>query len=533
MTGQLRRMADSQVVRRLQSFVRSVGRPLRRVATRDRYFWLFLFAIGIVALAARLIGLTATSLWYDEVQTAKAVARSVVDLMQERIAEHHSPVFFLLLKGLFVPTNSIFLLRLPAALFGVATAIAAVFAARALAAPRAGWMAGALFALTPVLVDYGQEARPYTAATFGVVLAIWGAALIVRYPRVALTAARRSASARSSFGPITTLRCGWLLLGGGSIWAVYMHPLVGGLLWAGLDVAVGCLALLPQSRWRRLVLPWIGYRLACILMLCPLAIALEPGIIIGNGFYKDTPSIAILWKTVEYFFFFYVPENQNTFAGGPAEAVLTFLLLGAVVLGCRTLSKRTGAFAVTVSACCVPIILLGLGTLLTQIWIPRYLLVAVPPFALILATGLASAWPWRFGRVAVGGTIILSLFQVGHLQGNNPRGPEWRPRADWRPAVAALSTAPGENVIVANAYTLQSFEFEMHREGLVKKPLTPLDDSVHPNATYWLLEPDREGRVIDALSNRHVCRIGAGRGDVVVLPPVRLDTGPDVCDTLI
>jgi mannosyltransferase len=113
-----------------------------------------------LAAAPRLIGIDRDTLWIDEIKTALSISFSPGDLIQERLESAHSPAFFLLMKVFCIPSDSIILLRLPAVFFGVATAVVGVFAGRALAGPKAGWIAGLLLALTPALVDYAQDARP-------------------------------------------------------------------------------------------------------------------------------------------------------------------------------------------------------------------------------------------------------------------------------------------------------------------------------------------------------------------------------------
>jgi 4-amino-4-deoxy-L-arabinose transferase-like glycosyltransferase len=448
-----------------------------------RQFRVVVAVVALVALAVRVIGIDRATLWYDEVLTAQAVAMPALDLIPERLRNTQSPMFYLLLHVLGVPTDSIFLVRLPAALFGVATVVAGMFAARALAEPRAGWMAGLLFAFTPILVDYSQEARPYTALTFGVVLALCGAARVVRHPRLAAAVVQRRPQAGSRRGS-ASLRGAWLLLIGGSVWAFFMLP-VGVLLWPALDCAIACLALAPHSRWRRLVRPWIAHRIICVMISLPLALALSSAIYAHAGHYWfRTPTAATFWQTTAKALFFQFAGDPGTVVGDRTRAILVVLVVVVALFGVLSIHRRHGVAAIALTASFLPLLVLGLVTIHTPVWVDRYLLIATSAFTLILAIGLAAAWPWHLGRAIAAGIFVLVLLQLRDLQ-NGSR------RADWRPLVATVSSAPHEIFLVAaHNHQLPEIHFEWRRQHLAGEPsfvTFGIGGHPRPDASYWLL----------------------------------------------
>jgi len=319
-------MIERVVERPLQMSGLKILNKFAFAATDTSWFYSVLAVMTLTALAIRLIGIERSTLWYDEVMTANAAAMPAVDLIRARLGEIHSPAFYLLLHVFGIPKDSIFLVRLPAALFGAATVVTGVFAGRALKGPRAGWMAGLLFGFTPILVDYGQEARPYSSMIFGVVIALWGAARVMRHPRSAAAAVRRGRIGGSRRG-LAPMRGAWLSLIGGSIWAVFMLP--GALLlWPALDCAIAWAALSDCGRWRRLVRPWIAHRILCVMICLPLAVALAPRMLgrVGDYWYP-APSGAEFWRQTAHAFLFQFQGDPGTLVGPGARAILAFLLL--------------------------------------------------------------------------------------------------------------------------------------------------------------------------------------------------------------
>jgi uncharacterized membrane protein len=66
------------------------------------------------------------------------------------------------------------MLRLPSAIFGSVSVLLVVLIATEVRSPRAGAVAGILMALSPLEVQFGQEARSYALVSCFVLLALWG-----------------------------------------------------------------------------------------------------------------------------------------------------------------------------------------------------------------------------------------------------------------------------------------------------------------------------------------------------------------------
>jgi hypothetical protein len=118
--------------------------------------------IAGLALLVRLVHLGRDDFWSDEVHTFDAISLPPMDLMVERLAAGHQPLYFLALRSWsqFAGTSE-FALRLPSALAGVLLLWPAYLLMRNLASPPVALWGTALFALHPLLVELSREARMY------------------------------------------------------------------------------------------------------------------------------------------------------------------------------------------------------------------------------------------------------------------------------------------------------------------------------------------------------------------------------------
>lgn len=147
-------------------------RPAPRRAAR--FPWLACFGLSALGLALRLWQIGAEALFYDEYMTPDtAMTPGFLQFLRHIwSAEPHPPLFFLIMRPWIAAFGeSPASLRLPAALFGVATVWALMRLVHEMRGGRpAVVLAGFLAAAHPFLVYYGQEARPYSQQVFLFVL---------------------------------------------------------------------------------------------------------------------------------------------------------------------------------------------------------------------------------------------------------------------------------------------------------------------------------------------------------------------------
>ncbi|HSH02155.1 MAG TPA: glycosyltransferase family 39 protein [Anaerolineae bacterium] len=130
-----------------------------------------LLIIGVGALL-RLFNLDSASFWTDEIYTWRLAPE--LKLLSEGVPDdQHPPLYYLLFHYLMRVDDSETWLRLPSAIAGILTIPLIWLTGRTINQPRWGLITAALFALAPLFVWYGREARMY-----GPVTLFWGASLL-------------------------------------------------------------------------------------------------------------------------------------------------------------------------------------------------------------------------------------------------------------------------------------------------------------------------------------------------------------------
>lgn len=139
--------------------------------SKEARSFLPLVVLLLAAFWLRLYRLDAQSLWWDEGISLHLATSSAAEIVRDRLANIHPPLYFFLLKGwLRLVGVSPFTgraLSVLAGLLQVALAFAAAgyWSRRAGLGPRiaraAGWLAGGLMLLSPLSVIYSQEMRVY------------------------------------------------------------------------------------------------------------------------------------------------------------------------------------------------------------------------------------------------------------------------------------------------------------------------------------------------------------------------------------
>ena len=147
-----------------------------RVRERPWLPYAAVLALGAVVIFA---GLGRSSFFIDEIFSWNASAHGlsgIGDAVQQ--AEVTPPLYYLILHGWITLTGaeSEFMLRMPSALAGVGLVAAVAWLGTIVAGRRAGVIAGALAALSPLALQYAQEVRAYVFVMLAVTIA--GAAVV-------------------------------------------------------------------------------------------------------------------------------------------------------------------------------------------------------------------------------------------------------------------------------------------------------------------------------------------------------------------
>ena len=371
-------------------------------AGSNRRELLVLAAILLMALALRLYGLDAESLWRDEGHT-------LLRAVDAHLLGGGRPLFYLFMKWWMGLGSSDAWLRLPAVAFGVA-GIAALWAAtKAAAGPHVAMLACALMALAVPEIDHSQEVRMYTLTSF---LTAAAAAVLVRWDG-------RRWTTLLAFGALS-----WL--------ALLASPV------AAIGLAAWGLGIFLIRRWDRRALGRLLVA-AVLLGLCwahwaRAAPAMVERVGGGEKGWTTAPGprqfltlpASLLVNHVGF------PGRSRVNLVVSGMIVMSSLgLLAAAALGCRDRESRhapTFALAFVVSAGTVFVV----SRLASSVWVPRYFTALAPVLYVALAAGLVvltgrRRWLAAVTTVALTGALAFSL---AHYY-REPTREDWRGVAVW------------------------------------------------------------------------------------------------------
>jgi mannosyltransferase len=306
------------------------------------------------------------------------------------------------------------------------------WAGRTLFGPRAGWFAAVLAALDPFLTQYAQEARMYALAALLTTVAttcfVRAYALDARSP-----AARRPWLAGFSVSVAV---------------ALYTHN------WA-LFFIVACAAawlllwwLAAAERRRELVREaLIGFGGALVLYLPWVPTTLYQAAHTGAP-WAEAPSFSALIA---------VPGRLL----GAVPQVVLLLTAGAGIVALltpvgRRLSEHGRAVAALIAIGVVTVVLAWLSSQMSPAWATRYLAIALPPFVLGAAAGLANAR--RLGLVGLALVALMWLAYRPPVEKSNVRTIAETIEPSLAPGDVIVSTQP-ETVPVLRYYLGRSYQY--------------------------------------------------------------------------
>lgn len=378
-----------------------------------------LLALALMVGAAAVLRFTTLgrqAFWYDEGYTAYLAALPtgrMFDLIP--VTESTPPVYYVLIAGwerLFGDHESA--LRSFSTLLGVATVPAMYLAAREFAGRRAGLIAAALAATSPLLVWYSQEARSYALLTLLAAIGLWlFARAYLRGDRAALMA--------------------WGLVSALSVATHYL---------AVLTFVPQTAFLLGRDRRSRSVWAALALVVATGLALLPLAIGQ-----LGNhhvAWINDMPLGIRLGQLVRQF--------GSGFGAAWPLVVLSFASLGVAFFMARRAEepfRRRAAVAAWIAGGAVLLELL-LGLFGADQLITRNLIAAWPPVAVAVAIGLAQTRPRVLGPAAAA-LLCAAWIGVDLQVASDPT----LQKPDWRRAMRALGPARTQRLVVLERYPPQ------------------------------------------------------------------------------
>ena len=386
------------------------GPPLTRLHTT-----LVLTLLTVAGAWLRLSHLGTKSLWLDEgatVALAHASWQHFAWVWWHGEANLQT-IYFLLMRGWIQLGDSESWLRLPSALFGIATIPLLYVIARKFMPEEPALAAVALLTFSPTHVYYSQEARSYTLAILMVLLSTY---FFVR----AVEKCQRQ---------------DWMLWALVSTLAFYSHDFTALVLVA----QAGSLAFKRGPKRARPMLMW-----GSIIFLLAL-----PGL--TYVFRASPENLHFIWMPRPSFREFW--HLAGFFGGYGVKLAVAGILWGAAILTIwrrRHLSDDSDVLwlgALILLWALLPPLILAAISLLQPMFLQRYVVFSLPAALLLGALGMNALNKWKIGLLLV--VLLCGMSIPAIVRGYH------KPREDWRAASAVVlsKAGSGDAVVFFPFYT--------------------------------------------------------------------------------
>lgn len=378
----------------------------------------------VVALGLRVYRMTGEPLWLDEGYTLLFSRMPLQRLLTVGGEHEHPPLYYLMVHAVLAAHNSTMVPRALSALFGSLTVIALFYLGKTLYGTIAGAIAGALLAVAPLHVFYGQDGRGYELAGLLVVLAY-------------LTLFRASQTGNRALWAAYALLCA-LCLYTEYITAFALAPqviLLGRAWKAGQRRAV----LLSLGGAALLFLPWMG------------VLAHDASSVAGD-YWIPAPNPTIVADTFLEFVGLVTACSASPCQGhevvsalsGNEVIVASVLVACALAVGLVAAWRRSVDTAVLVLWLLFPFTAILIIGIARPLYLDRVFLDASFPVYLLLAGGLARLrWTALPAGIVVALMCVVAPSQLANVYagGYNP---------DWRSLSRDLAAAyrPGQSVFI-------------------------------------------------------------------------------------
>jgi uncharacterized membrane protein len=392
--------------------------------------------LTVLGAALRLFRLDHQSVWLDEgyqyhfasAPTAREVVARVLDPLQST----HPPLSHLINHAFLQLGDSDFILRLPSALFGIASIPLLYLLAKRLVGARAALIATALMAISPFHVWFSQEARMYSQLVFFVLVA---------------SIALLEAVARSGVA--------W--------WIVYVLAATAGMythLYMAFTLAAHGLWILLFERRR--VVPFTLAGITVVVAFAPM-LSFFLGAQVAAS--RDVPvgSIGFSWGALPYTLYTFAagfslgPSVRELKTAGMTSALrahvvvitavaLTFAAAAGAALA--PLSRRRADLVLCVLAIAIPVLgPIAMSLFPWMIFNVRYTSGALPFFCIAVGAGLSFA---LVRSRAIGGLLATAIALLSLLSLNNHYSNSRYAKEDIRGAVATWRHDGGTTYLASN-----------------------------------------------------------------------------------
>ena len=327
------------------------------------YLYLALIGLALLAFGLRIYRIQYQSLWRDEVDAVIFATRDLRAILNTFTSVgENGPLYFLGLHGwIRLAGQSEFSVRFPSACFGTLAVLATYQLGRELVGYRVGLIGALPMAFSPYHIWYGQEAKMYALISFLAPLSLLILLRLLRGGR----------------------RWLWLVWAGLMVAFLYIH-----LFATMMALVSACWIPLVLRRRPRLTLPLIVAVLLLTGAVLPVGRWLLPAVLtpVNTGYYPYNllQMVSILLRGFSM--------GIRPASGLLPVGLYALLLIAGVVPLAR---QRTApdwpparGVLLLVLYLCIPLLAIWLVSLRRPTFTDRYLIVSLPAFFLLIATGI-------------------------------------------------------------------------------------------------------------------------------------------------
>lgn len=392
---------------------------------RDVLHKITILFVMLIAFGVRVGGLTAQSMWRDEVDAirfAQAPPKTLLGYFTQ--PGWNGPLFYVLLRPwLTVVGHNDFGTRFFSLFFGVLSVALVYRLGRRWFSPEIGGLAALWMAFSPYMVWYSQELKMYALLC----------ALVPAWVGCFDRALERGGLLRWT----AAVLLGWMTMGTHVLAALMLPVLLIFALRSSKQSQAGLLALAVMALPGVIALPWVA----------PMLIK---GQDIGHRF---TPLNAMIWIMLQAF------SRGVTVVGGlwPMGAAILGLLAGTVLWtrnGSTAAEEKWRVVSLWIWLL-LPVLVLYLITLRVPLFVDRYLIWIGPAFYLLIARGVTRLWTRSRWMTAALIMAVNVFFALGlWVQTDTPI------KSDFRAAAAFVREyrQPDELIMFHISYVRYTFE---------------------------------------------------------------------------
>lgn len=410
---------------------------IRKWPTGDIVWLLFVLVVG---LAARLLHIERQPFWLDEALTFQRIHLGTGSLIADSYANRHMPSYFLLLQLISQLGMGSALLRIPSALFGALSAGMVFAIAQRIGGRGAAIVAGLLMALSPLQVQYGQEARSYTLVTLLITIALWSLVRLAQNPVRAALDLRHPNADRRGWATYVLGTVGALdVLGDAAPWLIAANASLL-LIWRGLRLESS-----PDLRtgFRRNWLLSLALILVCCVPFYGAILAASDGQMLQKFDWIPPLSWRNLKVAAKSAYLMRMAAVVR-FTVLPTAVPLLGLLVGMLgAVGLWHMRRRLEGRVLLLGFAVLPLFLLAIS-LVKPMLLPRYILWSAAPFFVLAGLGAATL-PRRVLPFAITSLMLLCVVNLAPIYRI-----ETKPRWDMAAATLAAHVRPGDTVFTGD-----------------------------------------------------------------------------------